>query len=183
MYCLVVLKSFLCTNRSVVTIALEEDSFAHDRNLSAERNLSADRNLSLSPFCYFFFFCARKPKVPTSFVSSVDDLFACVGRPNVFCSLSYLFFVCDTLALCSDVLLTVLTAYSLPCLSFFRTKIVYQKVYHKLDDVFAQPKAVCYFELVSPVAYESPKSVAALKLFQLSLDERLNEYTYDAQVW
>lgn len=56
------------------------------------------------------------------------------------------------------------------------------KVRHKLDNVFAQPKAVCYFELVSPIAYESPRTVAALKLFELSLDERLNEYTYDAEV-
>lgn len=57
-----------------------------------------------------------------------------------------------------------------------------KKVRHKLDDVFAQPKALCFFELVSPVAYESPRTVAALKLFEMSLDERLNEYTYDAQV-
>lgn len=53
---------------------------------------------------------------------------------------------------------------------------------HKLDDVFAQPKALCFFELVSPVVYESPRTVAALKLFELSLDERLSEYAYDAQV-
>lgn len=53
---------------------------------------------------------------------------------------------------------------------------------HKLDDIFAQPKVVCYFEIVSPVAYESPRTVAALKLFELSLDEKLNEYTYDAKV-
>ncbi|CAM9359649.1 unnamed protein product, partial [Laminaria digitata] len=56
------------------------------------------------------------------------------------------------------------------------------QVRHKLDDIFAQPKAVCDFELVSPVAYENPRTVAALKLFELSLDERLNEYTYDAQM-
>eukprot|EP00904_Undaria_pinnatifida_P012432 jgi/Undpi1/8319/HiC_scaffold_25.g10788.m1 len=56
------------------------------------------------------------------------------------------------------------------------------KVRHKLDDIFAQPKAVCDFELVSPVAYENPRTVAALKLFELSLDERLNEYTYDAEM-
>lgn len=56
------------------------------------------------------------------------------------------------------------------------------QVRHKLDDIFAQPKAVCDFELVSPVAYENPRTVAALKLFELSLDERLNEYTYDAEV-
>lgn len=56
------------------------------------------------------------------------------------------------------------------------------QIRHKLDDVFAQPKAVCYFELVSPVAYESPRTVAALKLFEMSLDERLNEYTYNAKV-
>ena len=53
---------------------------------------------------------------------------------------------------------------------------------HKLDDIFAQPKVVAYFELVSPVAYESPRTVAALKLFELSLNEKLNEYAYDAQV-
>lgn len=53
---------------------------------------------------------------------------------------------------------------------------------HKLDDIFAQPKAVCNFELVSPVAYESPRTVAALKLFEYSLDEKLNEYAYDAKV-
>lgn len=41
---------------------------------------------------------------------------------------------------------------------------------------------VAYFELVSPVAYESPRTVAALKLFELSLNEKLNEYAYDAQV-
>ncbi|CAM9761157.1 unnamed protein product [Pylaiella littoralis] len=56
------------------------------------------------------------------------------------------------------------------------------KVRHKLDDIFAQPKAVCNFELVSPVAYESPRTVAALKLFEYSLDEKLNEYAYDAKV-
>lgn len=53
---------------------------------------------------------------------------------------------------------------------------------HKLDDVFAQPKALFYVELISPVAYESPRTVAALKLFEFSLDEMLNEYTYDAHV-
>lgn len=53
---------------------------------------------------------------------------------------------------------------------------------HKLDDIFARPKVVAYFELVSPVAYESPRTVAALKLFELSLNEKLNEYAYDAQV-
>eukprot|EP00752_Nemacystus_decipiens_P006180 g5577.t1 len=56
------------------------------------------------------------------------------------------------------------------------------KVRHKLDDIFAQPKVVAYFELVSPVAYESPRTVAALKLFELSLNEKLNEYAYDAQM-
>ncbi|CAM9523358.1 unnamed protein product, partial [Ectocarpus sp. 12 AP-2014] len=56
------------------------------------------------------------------------------------------------------------------------------KVRHKLDDIFAQPKVVCNLEVVSPVAYESPRAVAALKLFELSLDERLNEYAYDAQM-
>ena len=56
------------------------------------------------------------------------------------------------------------------------------QVWHKLDDIFAQPKVVCDFELVSPVVYENPRTVAALKLFELSLDERLNEYTYDAKV-
>ncbi|CAM9553710.1 unnamed protein product [Scytosiphon promiscuus] len=56
------------------------------------------------------------------------------------------------------------------------------KARHKLDDIYAQPKVVCYFEIVSPVAYESPRTVAALKLFELSLDEKLNEYTYDARM-
>ncbi|CAM9240500.1 unnamed protein product, partial [Discosporangium mesarthrocarpum] len=56
------------------------------------------------------------------------------------------------------------------------------QINHRLDDVFLQPKAYCYFELVTPKVYESPKGVALLRLFQLSLDERLNEYTYDAQV-
>ncbi|CAM9471198.1 unnamed protein product [Ectocarpus sp. 8 AP-2014] len=56
------------------------------------------------------------------------------------------------------------------------------RVRHKLDDTFAQPKVVCNLEVVSPVAYESPRAVAALKLFELSLDERLNEYAYDAQM-
>lgn len=53
---------------------------------------------------------------------------------------------------------------------------------HKLDDIFAQPKAVCYFQLVSPVPVESPRTWAALTLFELCLDEHLNEYTYDARV-
>lgn len=65
---------------------------------------------------------------------------------------------------------------------FVHINMSYIQVRHKLDNVFAQPKAVCYFELVSPVAYESPRTVAALKLFEFSLDERLNEYTYDAEV-
>ncbi|CAM9815128.1 unnamed protein product, partial [Hapterophycus canaliculatus] len=55
-------------------------------------------------------------------------------------------------------------------------------VRHKLDNLFAQPKAVCMFQLVSPVAYESPRTWAALHLFKSCLDEYLNEYTYDAQV-
>lgn len=59
---------------------------------------------------------------------------------------------------------------------------LFWQVRHKLDDVFGQPKCVCFFELVSPVTYESPRTVAALKMFELSLDERLNEYSYDAQV-
>ncbi|CAM9877673.1 unnamed protein product [Pylaiella littoralis] len=56
------------------------------------------------------------------------------------------------------------------------------KVMHKLDDIFAQPKAVCYFQLVSPVPVESPRTWAALTLFELCLDEHLNEYTYDARM-
>ncbi|CAM9610251.1 unnamed protein product [Scytosiphon promiscuus] len=56
------------------------------------------------------------------------------------------------------------------------------KVRHKLDNLFAQPKALCMFQLVSPVAYESPRTLAALYLFESCLDEYLNEYTYDAQV-
>lgn len=72
----------------------------------------------------------------------------------------------------------------LPPTAFQRLPVgLQQQVRHKLDDVFAQPKALCFFELVTPVAYESPRTVAALKLFEMSLDERLNEYTYDAQVW
>ncbi|CAM9610322.1 unnamed protein product [Scytosiphon promiscuus] len=56
------------------------------------------------------------------------------------------------------------------------------KVRHKLDDIFAQPTAVCIFQLVSPVAYESPRTCAALSLFESCLDEHLNEDTYDARV-
>ncbi|CAN0276459.1 unnamed protein product, partial [Scytosiphon promiscuus] len=56
------------------------------------------------------------------------------------------------------------------------------KVRHKLDDIFAQPTAVCIFQLVSPVAYESPRTRAALSLFKSCLDEHLNEDTYDARV-
>ncbi|CAN0093260.1 unnamed protein product, partial [Hapterophycus canaliculatus] len=56
------------------------------------------------------------------------------------------------------------------------------QVRHKLDNLFAQPKVVCMFQLVSPVAYESPRTSAALRLFESCLNEHLNEYTYDARV-
>ncbi|CAN0120298.1 unnamed protein product [Ectocarpus sp. 6 AP-2014] len=54
------------------------------------------------------------------------------------------------------------------------------KVRHKLDDIFAQPKACCKFQLVSPAAFESPRTWAALDLFDSCLNEHLTEYTYDA---
>ncbi|CAB1100827.1 unnamed protein product [Ectocarpus sp. CCAP 1310/34] len=56
------------------------------------------------------------------------------------------------------------------------------KVRHKLDDIFAQPKARCKFQLVSPAAFESPRTWAALDLFGSCLNEHLTEYTYDALV-
>ncbi|CAM9421852.1 unnamed protein product, partial [Hapterophycus canaliculatus] len=66
--------------------------------------------------------------------------------------------------------------------TLLETLPAYAGVRHKLDNLFAQPKAVCMFQLVSPVASESPRTWAALHLFESCLDEYLNEYTYDAQV-
>jgi hypothetical protein len=39
-----------------------------------------------------------------------------------------------------------------------------------------QPKAYAYFELITPEVYSSPRAVAALKLFQMSVDDALSEY-------
>eukprot|EP00953_Heterococcus_sp_UTEX-ZZ885_P036349 18727-Heterococcus_DN1.PRE.2 len=39
-----------------------------------------------------------------------------------------------------------------------------------------QPKAYAYFELITPEVYSSPRAIAALKLFQMSVDDALSEY-------
>ena len=55
-------------------------------------------------------------------------------------------------------------------------------VYFKQDDKFGQPNAVAIFRLVTKEVYDSPVSAILSKLYQVSLSDRLTEYTYDASL-
>jgi insulysin len=55
-------------------------------------------------------------------------------------------------------------------------------VYFKQDDRFGQPKAIGIFRLLTKEVYNSPVSAILSKLYQVSLSDRLKEYTYDASL-
>jgi len=55
-------------------------------------------------------------------------------------------------------------------------------VYFKQDDRFGQPKAYAIFELLTKDTYSSPKKAALATLYQVSANDRLQEYAYDASL-
>jgi len=55
-------------------------------------------------------------------------------------------------------------------------------VYYKQDDRFGQPKAVAIFQLLTKEVYDSPISACLSKLYQVAANDRLVEYTYDANL-
>ena len=55
-------------------------------------------------------------------------------------------------------------------------------VYFKQDDRFGQPKAYAIFQLLTKDTYSSPKKAALASLYQVSANDRLQEYAYDASL-
>ena len=53
-------------------------------------------------------------------------------------------------------------------------------VYFKQDDKFGQPKAFAVFQLLTKDTFSSPKKAALAALYQVSANDRLQEYAYDA---
>lgn len=53
-------------------------------------------------------------------------------------------------------------------------------VYYKQDETFGQPKAYAVFELLTKDAYSTAKKAALASLYQVSANDRLQEYAYDA---
>ena len=53
-------------------------------------------------------------------------------------------------------------------------------VYYKQDDKFGLPKAYAIFRLLTKEVYDSPINAILSKLYQVALNDRLTEYTYDA---
>lgn len=53
-------------------------------------------------------------------------------------------------------------------------------VYFKQDDRFGQPKAYVVFQLLTKDVYASPEKAALASLYQLSANDKLVEYAYDA---
>ena len=54
------------------------------------------------------------------------------------------------------------------------------KIYYKQDDRYGQPKAYVIFELLTSEAYSSAKNVVLSQLYELCLNDSLDEYAYDA---
>lgn len=55
-------------------------------------------------------------------------------------------------------------------------------VYFKQDDRFGEPKAYAVFELLTKDAFSSPRKAALAALYQISANDRLQEYAYDASL-
>jgi len=55
-------------------------------------------------------------------------------------------------------------------------------VYFKQDDKFGEPKAYAVFELLTKDAFSSPRKAALASLYQVSANDRLQEYAYDANL-
>jgi len=55
-------------------------------------------------------------------------------------------------------------------------------VYFKQDDRFGQPKGFVIFELLSREVYASPLQAALGTMYELTVSDRLREYTYDAEL-
>lgn len=55
-------------------------------------------------------------------------------------------------------------------------------VYFKQDDKFGEPKAYAVFELLTKDAFSSPRKAALASLYQVSANDRLQEYAYDASL-
>ncbi len=53
-------------------------------------------------------------------------------------------------------------------------------VYFKQDDKFGQPKAYAIFQLLTKDTYSSPETAILAQLYQVSANDRLREYAYDA---
>jgi len=56
------------------------------------------------------------------------------------------------------------------------------RVHFKQDTTFRRPKTNLYFELLSPMAYYSPRNAALTNLFTQLLVDDLNEFSYDAEI-
>lgn len=53
-------------------------------------------------------------------------------------------------------------------------------VYYKADEKFGQPKAFVIFQLFTKEVYSSAKAAALSNMYEFSLADKLDEYTYDA---
>ena len=53
-------------------------------------------------------------------------------------------------------------------------------IWFKQDDRYGQPKAYVIFELVTPDAYSSPTNAVLSQLYDICLNDSLDEYAYDA---
>lgn len=56
------------------------------------------------------------------------------------------------------------------------------KLWHKQDDTFLQPKTSFIVNVLSPSAYDSPKSILMTQLYCWACDENLAEFSYEADI-
>ena len=56
------------------------------------------------------------------------------------------------------------------------------RLWHKEDSEFGVPKCVIYINVLTPIAYDSPRSTVLAALYTELVKDALNEYSYDASV-
>ena len=56
------------------------------------------------------------------------------------------------------------------------------RIWHKKDDTFLVPKADVYFEIRTPLAYESVQGCVLTRLYTDLLKDAINEFAYCAEV-
>ena len=67
-----------------------------------------------------------------------------------------------------------------PCTMIEETNL--HRLWHKQDSEFGVPKCIVYLNILTPIAYDSPRSTVLSALYTELVQDALNEYSYDASV-